>query len=210
MTKGREFLERIYALEDDGDVRSFYDDAARNYDEILLSEIGYVSPTICARALAALLPDRQSRLIDLGCGTGLAGAAMAALGYENIDGVDFSVEMLAVAKSRDCYSKLAIADLNAGLDFPDGCYAAAISVGVFGQHVLPAALDEAVRIVAPGGLVCFSVNERAFESYGFRDKVESLDAEGKAGCLSLTKEPYHVNESIDGWVCVLRVGKDEA
>ena len=118
--------------------------------------------------------------------------------------------MLAVAKSRNCYSKLAIADLNAELDFPDGFYAAAISVGVFGQHVLPAALDEAVRIVAPGGLVCFSVNERAFESYGFRDKVESLHAEGTAGCLSLTKEPYHVNENIDGWVCILRVGRDEA
>lgn len=207
VTKGRDFLERIYALEDDSDVRSFYDDAARQYDEILLSEIGYVSPTVCAKALAPYLPDRQSRLIDLGCGTGLAGAAMAALGYERIEGVDFSAEMLAVAKSRNCYSKLTIADLNAGLHFASGHYAAALSVGVFGQHVLPAALDEAVRIVAPGGIVCFSVNERAFESCGFREKVESLLAADRANRLSLTKEPYHVKENIDGWVCVLRVGK---
>ena len=210
MTKGRDFLDRIYALEDDSDVRSFYDDAARQYDEILLSQIGYVSPTICADALAPYLPDRQSRLIDLGCGTGLAGAAMAALGYEHIDGVDFSAEMLAVAKSRNCYSMLAIADLNAGLDLPDAFYDAAISVGVFGQHVLPAALDEAVRIVTPGGVVCFSINERAFDSYGFRDKVESLSAERRASCLFLSKEPYHVNENIDGWVCVLRVREGDA
>ena len=27
MSKGREFLEKIYALEEDGDVRAFYDEA---------------------------------------------------------------------------------------------------------------------------------------------------------------------------------------
>ncbi len=204
MTKGREFLDRIYALEDDGDVRSFYDDAASQYDEILISEIGYVSPTICAQAIAPYLPDKSAALIDLGCGTGLAGDALATLGYEHIDGIDFSAEMLAVAESRNTYAKLTLADLNAKLDIPSGCYAAAISVGVFGQHVLPPALDEAVRIVAPDGLVCFSVNERAFDDYGFRDKVEALTAENKTICLSLTREPYHVNENIHGWVCLLR------
>jgi predicted TPR repeat methyltransferase len=116
MSKGREFLDRIYALEEDGDVRSFYDDAARRYDDILLSDIGYVSPTICARAVAATLPDREAVLIDLGCGTGLAGEALSSLGFRNIDGVDFSTEMLAVAQTRNCYSKLGIADLNADLD----------------------------------------------------------------------------------------------
>ena len=209
MSKGRDFLDRIYALEDDADVRAFYDGAARQYDEVLLSEIGYVSPDVCARALAPHLPDRSARVIDLGCGTGLAGAAMTALGYTRIDGVDFSAEMLAVAKSRSCYAKLALADLNATLDIPSGHYAAAISVGVFGQHVLPAAIDEAVRIVASGGIVCFSVNERAFEGYGFRAKVDSLTREGRASCLSLTREPYHVNENIDGWVCLLRVSRDD-
>ncbi|GMQ77161.1 MAG: hypothetical protein BMS9Abin01_2481 [Gammaproteobacteria bacterium] len=46
---------------------------------------------------------------------------------------------------------------------------------------------------------------RAFDDYGFHDKVGTLGAEGRATCLSLTKEPYHLNEKIDGWVCVLRV-----
>lgn len=209
MTKGREFLDRIYSLEDDDDVRAFYDEAAGEYDNILISDIGYVSPTVCAHAIARFLPDRKSPLIDLGCGTGLAGEALAALGYEHIDGVDFSAEMLAVAESRNCYTKLAHADLNAPLEIPSGAYGAAISVGVLGQHVLPGSLDETVRIVVPGGVVCFSVNERAFESYGFRSKIEALGAEGRTTCLSLTKEPYHVNEHIDGWVCLLRVGPSQ-
>ena len=207
MGKGREFLDRIYALEDESDVRSFYDEAAGDYDEILLAQVGYVSPTICAHAIARYLPDKKTALIDLGCGTGLAGEALAALGYTHIDGVDFAARMLAVAKARNCYSKLSLADLNAGTDIPGCSYAAAVSVGVFGQHVLPAALDEAIRIIEPGGVFCFSVNERAFDDYGFREKVDTLGAEGRVTCLSLTKEPYHVNENLDGWVCVLRASQ---
>lgn len=207
MGRGRKFLERIYGLDDEAEVRAFYDEAAGTYDEILLEDVGYVSPTICAEALAAHLPDRSARIVDLGCGTGLAGAALSALGYENIDGIDFSREMLAVADSRGCYRKLAAGDLNSGLDIADGAYAAAVSVGVLGQHVLPAALDEYVRLVEPGGIVCFSVNERAFEGYGFRDKVEALVAAGTAARISLTKEPYHVNERIDGWMCLMGVTK---
>jgi predicted TPR repeat methyltransferase len=205
MGKGREFLESIYALDDDGDVRSFYDGAAEDYDEILLAQVGYVSPTVCARIMARFHSDRDAALIDLGCGTGLAGEALTALGYKNIHGVDFSTEMLAMAEIRNCYAKLSIADLNAGTGIPDSSYAAAVSIGVFGQHVLPPALGEAIRIVEPGGVFCFSINERAFDDLGFRDKVDALSAEGSTTCLSLTREPYHVNENIDGWVCVLRV-----
>lgn len=206
MGRGRDFLERIYALDDAGDVRSFYDEAARQYDQILVSEIGYVSPSVCAAALAAHLPDKRTRIVDLGCGTGLAGDALSALGYTHIDGVDFSTEMLAVAGTRGCYADLAIGDLNAGLDIADGAYGAAVSVGVLGQHVPPRALEEIVRVVSPGGVVCFSVNERAFETYGFRDKVDEMAGAGRVDRLSLTRENYHVNEKIEGWVCVIRVG----
>jgi predicted TPR repeat methyltransferase len=206
MGKGREFLDRIYALEDDGDVRTFYDEAAGKYDEILLAQVGYVSPTICAQTMARFLDDKNVRLVDLGCGTGLAGEALAALGYSHIDGVDFSTEMLTVAQARGCYQRLSVADLNSETHIPEHSYAAAVSVGVFGQHVLPDALDEAIRIVEPGGIFCFSVNERAFEGGGFRAKVDTLVTENRATCLSLAKEPYHVNEKIDGWVCLLRIG----
>jgi predicted TPR repeat methyltransferase len=204
MGKGREFLDRIYSLEADEEVRSFYDETAAHYDEILLEQVGYVSPGVCARAMAPHLPDKNAALIDLGCGTGLAGEALQALGYTRIDGVDFSAEMLAVAKGRNCYARLSLADLNRTMDIPAHAYAGAISAGVLGQHVGPESLDETIRIVESGGIVCFSVNERAFEGYGFRDKLESLEAEGRSTCLSLAKEAYHVNEGIEGWVCVLR------
>lgn len=203
MSKQREFLERCYALDNDEDVRSFYDEAAGQYDEIL-SNAGYVSPRLCARIFSQHFPDREATLIDLGCGTGLLGEAMRALGYDRLDGSDFSAEMLAEAGRRGCYARLSLRDLNQSLEIADRAYAGALSAGVFGQHVGPAVLDEALRIVESGGGVCFSVNERAFDDCGFRDKVDELQNEGKATCLSLTKEAYHVNEAIEGWVCVLR------
>ena len=203
MSKEREFLEKCYALENDEDVRSFYDEAAGQYDEIL-THVGYASPSICARIYSQHFPDRQATLIDLGCGTGLLGEAMKALGYVHMDGSDFSTEMLAEAERRDCYAKLLLRDLNRSLDIPDRTYAGALSAGVFGQHVGPAVLDETLRIVEPGGGVCFSVNERAFDDYGFREKVDELQVDAKATCLALSKEAYHVNEGIEGWVCVLR------
>ncbi len=112
--------------------------------------------------------------------------------------------MLAVARARGCYEKLAVGDLNAGTEIADGAYAAALSVGVLGQHVLPPALDEIARVVRPGGIVCFSINERAFESHGFRDKIDAMTGEKRVECLSLEKGPYHMNENIDGWTCLLR------
>ena len=89
-------------------------------------------------------------------------------------------------------------------DIADDRYDGALCVGVMGQHVGPHALEEILRIIVPGGGFCFSINERAFDSCGFRDRVTALEREDKVRCLSLTHGPYHGNEGIDGWICVLR------
>lgn len=204
MSRSREYLEAIYALERSEEVREFYDRTALEYDDILLGEAGYVSPGVCARLFAAHFPRREAPVVDLGCGTGLLGAELAKLGYSRIDGVDFSREMLAAAARRGCYASLVAGDLNRGLDVASEAYAAAVSAGVLGQHVGPGAVDEALRLVERGGVVCFSVNERAFDTHGFREKVEALQTRGAVQCLSLTKEHYHLNEGIEGWVCLLR------
>jgi len=202
---GKEFLDRIYGLDDPGDVRRFYDSSAREYDQILLHEVGYVSPRICAQRFRAHFADKDGLIADLGCGSGLAGEELVRRGYRNLVGIDFSVEMLAVAKSKGCYQTVHRLDLNASLPVENERYAAAISVGAFGQHIQPPVLDEVLRVVATGGIICISVNELAFDQYGFRDKLRELELDERAECLSVEKGPYHVKQEIDGWVCVLRV-----
>jgi len=53
------------------------------------------------------------RAADLGCGTGRTGAWLRARGVSQIDGIDVTPEMLAVARARKIYAALHEADVTA-------------------------------------------------------------------------------------------------
>jgi predicted TPR repeat methyltransferase len=53
------------------------------------------------------------RAADLGCGTGRTGAWLRAHGVRRLDGIDLTPEMLAMARARDVYAELAVADVTA-------------------------------------------------------------------------------------------------
>ena len=44
-------------------------------------------------------------------------------------------------------------------------------------HVGSERLDELVRIVKSGGIICFTINEGVYESYGFNSKIKKLESE---------------------------------
>ena len=46
---------------------------------------------------------RGARILDAGCGTGLTGPQLKALGYSNLAGLDLSDDMLKVAAGRQAY-----------------------------------------------------------------------------------------------------------
>ena len=52
----------------------------RDYGEIT----GYVAPKEAVRKLKNILPDRNSLILDVGCGTGLFGRLLKNEGYETI------------------------------------------------------------------------------------------------------------------------------
>jgi SAM-dependent methyltransferase len=55
----------------------------------------------------------ESRAADLGCGTGRTVAWLKSRGVQQVNGVDLTQEMLEVARARDVYSHLALADVSA-------------------------------------------------------------------------------------------------
>jgi SAM-dependent methyltransferase len=75
-------------------------------------------------ALQRLLGDGKGRCLDVGCGTGLATAAVAELGWSAV-GVDLSEDMLEVARGRGLEVIQGSAD---ALPFGDGAFDAAVSV----------------------------------------------------------------------------------
>jgi SAM-dependent methyltransferase len=88
---------------------------------------------------------------DLGCGTGRTGAWLAARGVGEIDGVDLSPRMLAVARARGVYRSLHEGEVgDTGRD--GGAYDLVVSCLV-DEHLadLRPLYAEAARLLRPGG-----------------------------------------------------------
>lgn len=138
------------------DFRAFihagWERAARNYDAAW-SEL--MSP-FAARLVAALGVGVGTRLLDLACGPGYVAEAAHALGA-NATGVDFSNEMVRVARARNPGIEFRQGDALA-LDFPDASFdAAGMNFGLMHLSDPERAFAEAIRVLAPGGWYGFTV-----------------------------------------------------
>ena len=155
-----------------------YQKWAALYDKDNDDELGTVSQPNSVKTFQRYVKDKSKYIIDVGCGTGLVGLQLKKLGYKNFDGVDISQEMIDIAIDR-CYESLFLGNLNETLPIKSNQYEAAICVGVFTHgHVGPSRLEELTRIVKPGGILCFTVNEDVYESYGFDEAIKSQELAG--------------------------------
>ncbi len=169
-------LERVYAARNPDELSAAYADWAATYDRDTFRD-GYHLPFSVAAWMARHVPADAGPILDAGCGSGLSGPILAALGYPDIEGLDFSADMLALAATREAYSKLTRAELGKPLPWPDGHFAAFFSTGVFTEGHAPASsLHELVRITKKGGFAVFTVRDVVFEKGGFRDILAELEA----------------------------------
>jgi predicted TPR repeat methyltransferase len=204
-------LARAYGLTDVDDTKTLYDDWAATYDkEMAKEDQDYVGPALAAahvlKHLGTKSIDQNLEILDAGCGTGLAGIALAQLGAKKLDGVDLSPGMLDIARKAGVYRHLDTADLSTRLVHQDNQYDAVACVGTLTQgHVGPVALDEFVRIVKPGGLIVATVLGYIYESGGYAAKIESLTNQGQAKLISADLEDYRRTEKVQARMVVLRV-----
>ena len=149
-------------------VQALFDEQAPRFDAHLVSELGYHVPQAIANLLAPLLRDPGSArtVLDLGCGTGLVGAALAGSGAV-VTGVDLSPGMLAQASKRGGYAKLLKGDVVEALaNWVPSSLAAITAADVFiylGE--LGEVFDAAARALVPGGAFAFSVEGLAEGTY---------------------------------------------
>lgn len=157
-----EFLQQVYALETQQDTDAYYSAWAATYDEELTRQ-GYRAPQRCAEALAQFV-SADAPILDLGCGTGLSGVALATAGFTDISGTDINADMLAVAQRAGIYRETWVTDVASPFPFEMGTYAAVAAIGVIGVGAGPASiLGEALAALAPGGHMVFSYNDKALE-----------------------------------------------
>ncbi|QDC01427.1 class I SAM-dependent methyltransferase [Mesorhizobium sp. 8] len=177
--KANAALDAVYSARDPREVSVAYAGWAATYDRET-AELGYLLPFLIPAWVARYVQPGGGPLLDAGCGTGLSGPQLKALGYDDLAGLDLSEEMLGIAAGRDSYAELKQATLGERLPWPDGHFRAFFSTGVFTMGHAPAAgLRDLVRITKKGGHAIFTVRDQVFDSGGFQAVFDGLEAAGK-------------------------------
>jgi SAM-dependent methyltransferase len=197
------FLAGAFERRSSEEMREYFDRWSEIYNSEL-SENDYQLPRRCASAVSANLPDKSARILDLGCGTGLAGLALVEAGYHHIDGCDISTGMLEKAFETEIYSKLFIADINKPpLDSRNNEYDAITAVGVFSfGHVSIDAIDEFLRVSRPGAPIVIGVNDYFYREGHLSAKIDQLESDGRVSRISEEHGGHIPGISLEGWVIV--------
>lgn len=181
-------LGAVYRAGGPDEVAALYDGWAGQY-EADMARAGYRHPAICAALLARHLPKGAAPVLDAGAGTGLLGEWLGILGYPQVDALDLSPGMLAIARAKGVYRHLHQLALGQTLPFTDGAYAGIVAAGVFTQgHVGAEGLSELVRICRPGGALVLTVKCALWEA-GFAEAIAVEAAAGRLATVEATA-PY--------------------
>jgi predicted TPR repeat methyltransferase len=142
---------------------------------------------------------RFSSLLDLGCGTGLAGAAFRSV-VERLVGVDLSAAMIARAQAKTLYDRLVVgdvADFLADENANGAKYDLVLAADVFVYvNDLAPMLIGIARVLAPAGIVAFTVETHSGAGTALLPTLRFAQSEAylrdviaAAGLQLLTLEP---------------------
>jgi predicted TPR repeat methyltransferase len=159
-----------------GYVTELFDSYAPGFEAHLVDVLGYRAPAELAALVAAEHPAARDWLvIDLGCGSGLCGAAFRDHARRLI-GSDLSPRMIEIARGRGVYDELRVEDLTATLARAAGAdLIVAADVFIY-VGALDAAFAGAAAALGPGGRFAFST-ERG-DGDGFRLQASRRYAHG--------------------------------
>ena len=198
----------IYKIKKPEELLKYYQDWTDNnkYNKDMV-DWNYTAPQETVSVLKKYALNKNSKILDAGCGTGLVGIQLKKYGYLNIEGVDFSQSMLDLVP-LNIYKKIEKIDLNKPLKFKNNMYDVVMCVGTFTYgHVKPHALDEIIRITKSKGLICFTVNEGIYEEYGFDKKIKELTNNKLWNVKEFFKSNYITNKDVEAWLCLAEIIK---
>ncbi len=204
-------------------VRRLFDQYAGRYDAALTERLEYRGPALLREAVEAVLraagrPMQFAAMLDLGCGTGLAGAAFRPC-VDRLVGVDLSPAMIERAAAKAIYDRLVEADLLGALAQEAASAASyqlvvAADVFVYVNDLAPVAAAIA-RVLPPDGLFAFTVETHAGEGVALLPTLRYAHCEayircalGEAGLMvaRLTRTPVRSEKGVpvDSLVVVAR------
>lgn len=136
------------------ETRAIYNSWAPNYEEDMTLQ-KYKAPSIMAHFINQEQQIKKDAVIlDVGCGTGLLGVQLKDLGYNYIDALDYSEEMMSEAKKKSIYKRHFLEKVakNNKLTLKDAEYDVVALCGcLMPGHIMPDALPELARLLKPNG-----------------------------------------------------------
>jgi len=159
-------------------VRTLFDQYAPRFDDSL-AKLAYRAPDVLRTAVeAACRADGRAMkfgsVLDLGCGTGLAGVAFRPH-VDWLVGVDLSQAMIVEARGKGAYDRLIVADAIAYLAEEaerDARYHLAVAADVLPYVADAAPLAAAVaRVLYPDGLFAFTTETHGGDGVRLGDKL---------------------------------------
>jgi predicted TPR repeat methyltransferase len=202
---------------DAGYVRHLFDQFSADYDDRMIGQLSYAAPQILLDLAQLVMPGRgKQKILDLGCGTGLAGAAFKPLAAR-LDGVDLSPAMIEKARARRIYDHLEVADLETALSAPGPQYdliLAADTLVYLGD--LKTVFQAARARLHPDGYFLFTVEKADADGFELGPKRRWRHSEAYlrrltqdtgftvAGLVAATPR-YEANQPVEGFAAALKI-----
>ena len=194
-------LEDAYSVSTPEENKALYARWAATYDAEFVSANDYVYPIRVAEKAVEMLGDSASiEVVDVGCGTGALGSLLGELRPNwEIDGVDISLQMLAIAATKvrsdgqAVYRDLLDADLTKPIQFAKNHFDLIVSSGVFTHgHLAGRDLIAISSAAREGGTIVVGINKEHFDNVGFAGHFAEAVSEG------LISEPQFTEVDIYG------------
>lgn len=132
-------------------VRALFDRYADRFDQDLVDKLGYSAPALLREAVDRLGTAAGLRVLDLGCGTGLAGVAFRPLAA-HLAGVDLAPRMVEKARARALYDELSVGDVAAAVEAAPGAWDLLVAADVLVYlGNLTALFEGAAKALRPAG-----------------------------------------------------------
>ena len=196
----------LHTLKSTDEVRDLYDDWSKNdkYNQDMI-DWEYSGPREVVSAFLPHASNKDIKILDAGCGSGLVGEELSKEGYSLIHGADIAAKLMNSIPAG-IYQELHNIDLNKPINFTDDFFDAVLCVGTFTfGHVKAKALSEFTRIVKSGGIIGFTINEGVFLDHGFKSELDHLVIQKKITQLDFYLSDYLSSKGVKAWLGIYRV-----
>ena len=184
---GKKWLDIVYNEKSSYRLKNHYKIWANNYDQDLI-DWGYAYRKQLKKIITKDIKiSKKSKILDAGCGTGLVAETLTKMSFNNIIGLDYSIDMLKVAKTKKIYKKLLHESLSKKTSLRSNQFDVVLCTGVLTSgHVGAKSINELVRITRGNGYLLLSIAESIYEKLGFKREIEKNIDNNKISKIKIT------------------------